>query len=214
MSDRCQHRRGVYHFNSQAGKGKPHLIQILPRAFSTTQQPSRCAFKEDLRLKTITPMQFRSDSILNFDLEFLPMVGGVGFEPTHPKGPDLQSGAALQLDRPPKYISSLLRSLFKPAYLTHLVSGLRPAGYANSLRDNINYALSKYMSNLSFDYLPVCARPGWNPDRLDTSRRIVKTGPVQAPVLGGSIRHARTFALALFNKKVIYTQQRLTLLQQ
>ena len=30
-------------------------------------------------------------------------------------------------------------------------------------------ALSKYMSNLSFDYLPVCARPGWNPDRLDTS---------------------------------------------
>ena len=180
MSDRCQHRRGVYHFNSQAGKGKPHLIQILPRAFSTTQQPSRCAFKEDLRLKTITPMQFRSDSILNFDLEFLPMVGGVGFEPTHPKGPDLQSGAALQLDRPPKYIN----------------------------------ALSKYMSNLSFDYLPVCARPGWNPDRLDTSRRIVKTGPVQAPVLGGSIRHARTFAIALFNKKVIYTQQRLTLLQQ
>ena len=105
----------------------------------------------------------------------------MGFEPTHPKGPDLQSGAALQLDRPPKYISSLLRSLFKPAYLTHLVSGLRPAGYANSLRDNINYALSKYMSNLSFDYLPVCARPGWNPDRLDTSRRILKTGPVQAP---------------------------------
>ena len=75
------------------------------------------------------------------------MVGGVGFEPTHPKGPDLQSGAALQLDRPPKYIN----------------------------------ALSKYMSNLSFDYLPVCARPGWNPDRLDTSRRILKTGPVQAP---------------------------------
>ena len=37
------------------------------------------------------------------------------------------------------------------------------------------------MSNLSFDYLPVCARPGWNPDRLDTSRRILKTGPVQAP---------------------------------
>ena len=33
------------------------------------------------------------------------MVGGVGFEPTHPKGPDLQSGAALQLDRPPKYIA-------------------------------------------------------------------------------------------------------------
>jgi hypothetical protein len=43
--------------------------------------------------------------------------------------------------------------------------------------------LSKYMSNLSFDYLPVCARPGWNPDRLDTSRRILKTDPVQAPVL-------------------------------
>lgn len=57
------------------------------------------------------------------------------------------------------------------------------------------------MSNLSFDYLPVCVRPGWNPDRLDTSRRIVKTGPVQAPVLGGSIRHARTFAIALFNKE-------------
>ena len=37
------------------------------------------------------------------------------------------------------------------------------------------------MSNLSFDYLPVCARPGWNPDHLDTSRRILKTGPVQAP---------------------------------
>ena len=33
------------------------------------------------------------------------LVGGVGFEPTHPKGPDLQSGAALQLDRPPKYIA-------------------------------------------------------------------------------------------------------------
>ena len=32
------------------------------------------------------------------------LVGGVGFEPTHPKGPDLQSGAALQLDRPPKYM--------------------------------------------------------------------------------------------------------------
>ena len=37
------------------------------------------------------------------------------------------------------------------------------------------------MSNLSFDYLPVCAHPGWNPDRLDTSRRILKRGPVQAP---------------------------------
>ena len=36
------------------------------------------------------------------------MVGGVGFEPTHPKGPDLQSGAALQLDRPPKYIKLCL----------------------------------------------------------------------------------------------------------
>lgn len=67
-------------------------------------------------------------------------------------------------------------------------------------------ALSKYMSNLSFDYLPVCVRPGWNPDRLDTSRRIVKTFAVQAPQTGGSIRHARTFAIALFNKKVIYTQ--------
>ena len=38
----------------------------------------------------------------------VPMVGGVGFEPTHPKGPDLQSGAALQLDRPPKYIMPCL----------------------------------------------------------------------------------------------------------
>ena len=29
------------------------------------------------------------------------MVGGVGFEPTHPEGTDLQSAAALQLYRPP-----------------------------------------------------------------------------------------------------------------
>ena len=62
------------------------------------------------------------------------------------------------------------------------------------------------MSNLTIGYLPAHTRPGWNLGRLDTSRRIVKTGPVQAPVLGGSTRHARTFALALFNKKVIYTQ--------
>ena len=78
MSDRCQHRRGVYHFNSQAGKGKPHLIQILPRTFSTTQQSSRMRLKEDLGLKTITPMQFRSDSILNFDLEHFAL-GGPGW---------------------------------------------------------------------------------------------------------------------------------------
>ena len=37
----------------------------------------------------------------------VPMVGGVGFEPTHPKGPDLQSGAALQLDRPPEIYNAL-----------------------------------------------------------------------------------------------------------
>ena len=29
------------------------------------------------------------------------MVGGVGFEPTHPPGTDLQSAAPLQLRRPP-----------------------------------------------------------------------------------------------------------------
>ena len=139
MSDRCQHRRGVYHFNSQAGKGKPHLIQILPRAFSTTQQPSRCAFKEDLRLKTITPMQFRSDSILIFHCEHFALVGQAGLEPAMPKAPDLQSGGVTNFPTDP-YISSK-RSLFKPAYLTHLVSGLRPAGCANSLRDSINYAL-------------------------------------------------------------------------
>lgn len=75
---------------------------------------------------------------------------------------------------------------------------LQSGGVTNFPTDPYINALSKYMSNLSFDYLPVCARPGWNPDRLDTSRRIVKTGPVQAPVLGGSIRHARTFAVALF----------------
>ena len=105
----------------------------------------------------------------------------MGFEPTHPKGPDLQSGAALQLDRPPKYISSSRRSLFKPAYLTHLVSGLRPAGYANSLRDNINCALpyiclTSVLATYRFNFLP-----GRKLNRLDTSRRILKTGPVQAP---------------------------------
>ena len=32
-----------------------------------------------------------------------PLVGRVGVEPTHQKGTDLQSAAALQLDRLPKY---------------------------------------------------------------------------------------------------------------
>ena len=37
------------------------------------------------------------------------------------------------------------------------------------------------MSNLNIGYLPAHTRPGWNLGRLDTSRRILKTGPVQAP---------------------------------
>lgn len=54
----------------------------------------------------------REDKTLrvSFSLELItmlradnPMVGGVGFEPTHPKGTDLQSAATLQLRRPPKY---------------------------------------------------------------------------------------------------------------
>lgn len=56
------------------------------------------------------------------------------------------------------------------------------------------------MSNLSFDYLPVCVRPGLNSDRLDTSQRIVKTFAAPIPQTGGSIRYARTFAIALFYK--------------
>ena len=95
----------VYIISTHRQTGESHLTQILSRAFSTTRQPSRKRLKEDLGLKTDTPMQFRSDSILIFNCEHFALVGGVGFEPTHPKGPDLQSGAALQLDRPPKYIA-------------------------------------------------------------------------------------------------------------
>ena len=39
------------------------------------------------------------------------------------------------------------------------------------------------MSNLNIGYLPAHTRPGWNLGRLDTSRRILKTSPVQAPGL-------------------------------
>ena len=37
------------------------------------------------------------------------------------------------------------------------------------------------MSNLIFDYLPVHPTSGHEIYRLDTSRRILKTGPVRAP---------------------------------
>ena len=37
------------------------------------------------------------------------------------------------------------------------------------------------MSNLNIGYLPAHTCPGWDLGRLDTSRRILKTGPVQAP---------------------------------
>ena len=57
----------------------------------------------------------------------VPMVGGVGFEPTHPKGPDLQSGAALQLDRPPKYIMPC-QSICLTSALTTYRSALVPGG--------------------------------------------------------------------------------------
>ena len=38
------------------------------------------------------------------DYGALKLVGKVGFEPTHPKEPDLQSGATLQLRRLPIFI--------------------------------------------------------------------------------------------------------------
>ena len=78
----------------------------------------------------------REDKTLrvSFSLELItmlradnPMVGGVGFEPTHPKGPDLQSGAALQLDRPPKYIMPC-QSICLTSALTTYRSALVPGG--------------------------------------------------------------------------------------
>lgn len=52
-------------------------------------------------------------------------IGGVGFEPTHPVGLDLQSSAALQLDRPP-----LIKAYVQPQLIYYLpkrifISGLR-----------------------------------------------------------------------------------------
>ena len=37
-------------------------------------------------------------------LQLITMVGGVGVEPTHPKGTDLQSAATLQLRRLPIFV--------------------------------------------------------------------------------------------------------------
>ena len=45
------------------------------------------------------------------------MVGGVGVEPTHPGGTDLQSAATLRLRRPPKYLAGRGR-LELPRHLT------------------------------------------------------------------------------------------------
>lgn len=73
-----------------------------------------------------------------------------------------------------------------------------PAPLSHSTASRSTNALSKHMSNLIFDDLPVYTCPGWNVNRLDTSRRIVKTFAVQAPQTGGSTRHARTSAIALF----------------
>ena len=42
------------------------------------------------------------------------MVGGVGFEPTQPEAPDLQSGAALQLCRPPISEPTISYQSFSP----------------------------------------------------------------------------------------------------
>ena len=42
------------------------------------------------------------------------MVGGVGFEPTQPEAPDLQSGAALQLCRPPILEPTISNEMFGP----------------------------------------------------------------------------------------------------
>ena len=46
----------VYIVSTHRQTGESHLVQILSRAFSTTQQPSRECLKEDLGLKTDTPM--------------------------------------------------------------------------------------------------------------------------------------------------------------
>ena len=52
-------------------------------------------------------------------------IGGVGFEPTHPLGPDLQSGAALQLDRPP-----LIKAYVQPQLcLYYLPKGIVISGF-------------------------------------------------------------------------------------
>ena len=77
MSDRCQHRRGVYHFNSQAGKGKTSFNLNTTKGLQHYTAALTVCLKEDLRLKTITPIQFRSDSILNFELEHFAL-GGPG----------------------------------------------------------------------------------------------------------------------------------------
>ena len=81
------------------------------------------------------------------------MVGQAGLEPAVRNAPDLQSGGVTNFPTDPYIISSKGRSLFKPAHLTHLVSGLRPAGYANSLRDI--KCLVLYMSDLNLNNLPV-----------------------------------------------------------
>ena len=45
----------VYIVSTHRQTGESHLIQILPRAFSTTQQPSCMRLKEDLGLKIVYP---------------------------------------------------------------------------------------------------------------------------------------------------------------
>ena len=84
--------------------------------------------------------------------------------------------------------------------LTHRDRIYSPAPLSNSTAPR-NICLVLYMSDLNLNNLPVQTVLEMSLYRSDTSRRIVKTGPVQAPVLGGSIRHARTFAIALVNKK-------------
>ena len=66
----------------------------VPRILCFSRWPSgRCGGgTRTLDLRLMRPTSYHC---------FTPQVGGVGFEPTHSERPDLQSGAALQLDRPP-----------------------------------------------------------------------------------------------------------------
>ena len=59
------------------------------------------------------------------------MVGGVGFEPTHLKGMALQATAALQLDRPPRYIMPC-QSICSTSALTTYRSAPDPGKHKNT----------------------------------------------------------------------------------